>query len=330
MEALLNRFRDLNYEIFGIILPGIIFFGLLFWVYDLQLLAQDQTFLLSISTKSWTLFDLASKIKNDLHFAVALSLVIALPSYFLGHLLKWVAKNGIWNLIPLTSRCTFVGDWIGAIFEPSEQLTSNCKATETQIEKERNGGEPKALPELQKTLKGLRSAFEKAQLTTRFVNAFLLRQEIPHKSYRPSLLPAVNASAEMMVELAKNKKASIAIKDLSEWSAFYLVAKDFLLQKETTSSLALYQNKYTYHRSLSSAFAISAWLALVQWGYFIFATNNGVAKLAFFTAILSLVFSRLFFVSYEYFYILWGDHLIGETFALLSTISENKNDDSTT
>ena len=46
------------------------------------------------------------------------------------------------------------------------------------------------------------------------------------------------------------------------WSLFYPAAKTYLLQKRIPSLVTTYQNKYTLHRSLAVAAALTAWGAL--------------------------------------------------------------------
>jgi len=107
------------------------------------------------------------------------------------------------------------------------------------------------------------------------------------------------------------------------WSLFYPAAKTYLLQKRIPSLVTTYQNKYTLHRSLAVAAAVTAWgvlgvaiLSLISAPVF----GAQVEPHWFATIVLglgSLVAVWGFSSSYLYNWTLWGNYLITETYVSL-------------
>ena len=110
--------------------------------------------------------------------------------------------------------------------------------------------------------------------------------------------------------------------DLS-WSLFYPAAKTYLLQKRIPSLVTTYQNKYTLHRSLAVAAALTAWGALVVAILGLLAKVIGAQAAGphwFATVVIaagSLFAASRFSSSYLYNWTLWGNYLITETYVAL-------------
>ena len=105
--------------------------------------------------------------------------------------------------------------------------------------------------------------------------------------------------------------------DLS-WSLFYPAAKSYLLQKRIPSLVTTYQNKYTLHRSLAVAAALTAWGTLFVTVYSFFAQPaepHWFAIVVLAVGSLSAVYG--FSSSYLYNWKLWGNYLIMETYVSL-------------
>ena len=110
------------------------------------------------------------------------------------------------------------------------------------------------------------------------------------------------------------------------WPLFYPAAKTYLLQKRIPSLVTTYQNKYTLHRSLAVAAAVTAWGALVVAILGLISAPVFGARVAphwFATIVLaagSLVAVWGFSSSYLYNWTLWGNYLITETYVSLRVI----------
>ena len=143
-----------------------------------------------------------------------------------------------------------------------------------------------------------------------------LRPPKQEHSYDLKLKPAWQWAGERL--LGKELELS--------WSLFYPAAKTYLLQKRIPSLVTTYQNKYTLHRSLAVAAALTAW------GTLLVAVSGLMAQAAephwFATGVLavgSLFAVRRFSSSYLYNWKLWGDYLITETYVSLRV--EEANDE---
>ena len=111
------------------------------------------------------------------------------------------------------------------------------------------------------------------------------------------------------------------------WLLFYLAAKSYLLQKRIPSLVTTYQNKYTLHRSLAVAAALTAWGAiLVALGailnlVLVQVTDAQAAQPHWFATVAIAVGSLFagcgFSYSYLYNWTLWGNYLITETYVAL-------------
>jgi len=107
------------------------------------------------------------------------------------------------------------------------------------------------------------------------------------------------------------------------WPLFYPAAKTYLLQNRIPSLVTIYQNKYTLHRSLAVAAALTAWGTLLVAGLGLLACVTGAQDTAphwFGTGVLtvgSLLGVWGFSSSYLYNWTLWGNYLITETYVSL-------------
>ena len=111
------------------------------------------------------------------------------------------------------------------------------------------------------------------------------------------------------------------------WSLFYPAAKSYLLQKRIPSLVTTYQNKYTLHRSLAVAAALTAWGALLvalgaSLSHVLAQVNGAQAAEPHWFATVAIAAGSLFAVwgfssSYLYNWTLWGQYLITETYVAL-------------
>jgi hypothetical protein len=107
----------------------------------------------------------------------------------------------------------------------------------------------------------------------------------------------------------------------STWSQFYPVARSFLRCRLESSLTALYQNKYTLHRSITASAALFFWLSIgglivgLVAASFSRVEPRWVALLAFAYGCVILVWG--FSASYAYNWRLFGNTVVTETFALL-------------
>ena len=136
-------------------------------------------------------------------------------------------------------------------------------------------------------------------------------------SYDLELKPAWEWAGEQL--LGKKLKPS--------WSLFYPAAKSYLLQKRIPSLVTTYQNKYTLHRSLAVAAALTAWGTLFVAVFailslFLAKIIGAQAAEPHWFATVVIAAGSLFAVwgfssSYLYNWTLWGQYLITETYVAL-------------
>jgi hypothetical protein len=119
--------------------------------------------------------------------------------------------------------------------------------------------------------------------------------------------------------------------DDDRWRLFRLLAKAYLNRSDGRFLVDVFQNKYTLHRSLATASAIVGWLALLAFLSYLVARlfgclawNNLRALPLFGVSLVSVLLVRVFSRSYSYFWLLWGDTLIAETFVEVSLVGEKK------
>jgi hypothetical protein len=105
------------------------------------------------------------------------------------------------------------------------------------------------------------------------------------------------------------------------WTQFYPVAKNYLARNSTSSLVSLYQNKYTLHRSIAVAAALTFWLSVL-------AMLIGVATLHYVglaprfaplgvLAISCVALTWGFSASYAFNWTLFGNSIITETYSQL-------------
>lgn len=155
------------------------------------------------------------------------------------------------------------------------------------------------------------------------LETLLLRPPKRESSYDLKLEPAWQWAGERL--LGKKLEPS--------WLLFYPAAKTYLLQKRIPSLVTTYQNKYTLHRSLAVAAALTAWGAS-----FFLVLSLDLAKVIgaqaaspHWVATIALAGGSLFAVwgfssSYLYNWTLWGDYLITETYVSLRAEEAHEED----
>lgn len=250
MNELLARLTNFSYELFGVLLPGVVasLFGLLLWS-ALGPLVPTWSF---NNLPEFSISELGVLL-NALGVATGIGTLIPLIViwYFLGHLLLWIAKS--WHA-PFSKQDT-----------------------------------------------GMR----------RLVLTLTLRIPKPQDPYDPNLRPLFDAARKAFstdgVELA--------------WRHFYPVAKSYLSRELTSSLVANYQNKYTFHRSVATASAILWWLsALGTIGGLITLKANGIQPhWIFLIGLLALsIFNAWGFSgSYLYHWEMFGNTIITEAYSLI-------------
>ncbi|MEE9302962.1 MAG: hypothetical protein V3U84_04165 [Thiotrichaceae bacterium] len=139
---------------------------------------------------------------------------------------------------------------------------------------------------------------------------FLAGKTNPSKNHRSSFETLKGSLAKAL----SNKLSLDGMEDtLKNWGDFYFISKSYIGQSETKNLLANYQNKYTFHRSLASLFAILIWVSLASLIMFWFEDAPWFVYIligvhTFFAYILL----RHFVSSYMYFWRLFGDVVIAE------------------
>lgn len=253
MDAFLNKLEGLNYEIFGILMPGF------FFLLGLGCLYSVEVFVLGIRNELSEPLNLLWALE-DFRFFFFTTVVLVLFSYLPGHILKWVASHGVWQFLPL---------------KPFEKFSFD----------------------------GLKSCY------------FLCGVKTTHKqSFNPLFEPLKIA---VQGQLSKNAGCATA-PDLSNWSVLYVVAKNYILTGQRPSLLNTYQNKYTFHRSLTAAFSLLVWVSAITSAYvgLRFSDWKAVAASLGFGLICFLLIG-VFYSSFNYFWRIWGDYIICESYVRL-------------
>jgi hypothetical protein len=144
----------------------------------------------------------------------------------------------------------------------------------------------------------------------RFFSSLFFRIPKPAKSYGDSLKPLYDVASRKF-----NENGATPL----EWSAFYPVAKTVLLSKLPTSLAVGYQNKYTFHRSIVVINVLFLWLALIAVVGNCALTSAPLQHRAVMTAMIlvELFAAWSFSGSYQYYWKLWGDSIVAESYALL-------------
>ena len=155
---------------------------------------------------------------------------------------------------------------------------------------------------------------EHVRIWDHLAGTLLFRPPKQEPSYNLKLEPAWQWAGKRLL----GKKLELS------WSLFYPAAKTYLLQKGIPSLVTTYQNKYTLHRSLAVAAALTAWGALLVaiLGLVLAQVIDAQAAEPHWFATGVLAAGSLFAVcgfssSYLYNWTLWGDYLITETYVSL-------------
>lgn len=246
MDQLISKISNLSYELFGTILPGLIF--LLFFSLWLVSLGDLLPF---ISSDFFPRLNLREASNNLEKIGTRTGIGIATPAlvsaYFLGHLLHWISRFG-------------------------SRDNKNVKST------------PK-----------------------RIALSLLLKTPKPEESYDKYLQP-------MFEQVLKQFRLP---ESENTWLSFYPVAKSYLANNNSTSLVFTYQNKYTLHRSITSAAACLFWLCILTTiiGIILSATQCVEPRwipLTFLT-LGSLLIVYGFSSSYAYNWKMFGNSIITET-----------------
>lgn len=141
--------------------------------------------------------------------------------------------------------------------------------------------------------------------------SLLLHVPKPPNSFDPKLQPLFDA--------VRKKFASDGIE--LEWRHFYPVVKSYLAQRLVYSLVATYQNKYTLHRSVTTASAVLFWFSLLATigGFVTHRTNGPEPNWALLLSLLggAILLVCGFSASYMYHWELYGNTIITESYSLL-------------
>ncbi|MXY31204.1 MAG: hypothetical protein F4187_05750 [Gemmatimonadetes bacterium] len=154
---------------------------------------------------------------------------------------------------------------------------------------------------------------EQVRKRDHLAGTLLLRPPKREPSYNLKLKPAWRWAGKRLL----GEKLALT------WTLFYPAAKTYLLQRRIPSLVTTYQNKYTLHRSLAVAAALTTWGTLLVIVSGLLAQVIGAQAAGphwFATGVLavgSLGAVLGFSSSYLYNWTLWGDYLITETYVSL-------------
>lgn len=161
-----------------------------------------------------------------------------------------------------------------------------------------------------------RSARESAtKELTRVWSVLRFRFPKPAKSFDPAL-----------EELFKKAMPRFSPERDLVWREFYPLAKNFLLNADRRSLVSTYQNKYTLHRSIAAAAAAIFWLSLsstvgARIAYFAGSTNYPNWLLLWFLVLSSLSAVWGFSATFMFYWGLWGDTIVTETYCALFAVN---------
>lgn len=137
------------------------------------------------------------------------------------------------------------------------------------------------------------------------------RVQKPDQSFEPKLIQFREAVGK---EFASDRELS--------WREFYPLAKDFIANSNRRSLLSTYQNKYTLHRSIAAAGAVTFWLTLAcmigarvtYWTGFASYPNW---LLLWFLLLSSVAMVWGFSATFMFYWTLWGDTIVTESYGAL-------------
>jgi hypothetical protein len=248
MDELIGKLTNLTYELFGVILPGLVMtMFVLAWLWAVGDLAPIASADLIPRFDLQLLRDLLSESTR----ATMLLPVLAV-AYFFGHLLLWIGRSGP-TLDPESSKKT------------SKRMLG-C----------------------------LRFRIPKPAASF----------DAPLESLFKKVSPKFSDSGEVL-----------------EWRQFYPLAKSFVAQRLSYSLIATYQNKYTLHRSITTAATALLWLSVTA-AVAGFLTHRmtgvhpsylGLSALALFSILLIWGFSGSYMLHWKMF----GNTIVTESYSLL-------------
>jgi hypothetical protein len=250
MNELLAKLTNLSYEFFGVILPGLV--GSLFIYLWWSALGPLPPLWTNGTIPEMTL-ETTQGIIDSLSVAVGVGITIPslAVSYFIGHILLWIARSG----------------------------SSDQEAT--------------------------KKWWRRVWLSLTF------------------RIPKPPSSYDIRLEkLYKAVQAKFAIDGaLLEWREFYPIVKSYLSQRLMYSLISTYQNKYTFHRSITTASAVLFWFCWLAFiGGMITYCITGIAPhWGLITALLvgSILLVWGFSSSYMYHWEMFGNTIITEAYSLI-------------
>ncbi|WP_426307224.1 hypothetical protein ACN9MJ_08750 [Acidovorax facilis] len=116
------------------------------------------------------------------------------------------------------------------------------------------------------------------------------------------------------------------------WTKFYPVVKNYVHRHSTISLISLYQNKYTFHRSITIAAAALFWLCALTLIATVYATLQTTLPLPRWGILISLLTLSTtiawgFSDSFAYNWKLFGNSIITESYTLIFEPKKEKSDD---
>ncbi len=252
MDEFFRRLTSINYELFGILLPGAIAVLAVTFSFGIVLYVAGFDF-------SW---------KNDaiiiLNAYSYYSLIcFLLLSFIIGICLSSISRNGISNVLPFWKLNFIKSNKIRffMLLRENEKLATHRKSFDT-----------------------------------------LWRDQ------------AVKLATKLDLKIA----ADIC------WPDFYFLAKTFLYMQGKATLVDNFQNKYTFHRSISIIFVIIFWSNLAAFIYVFFA-HAIFPVLAWWIAVNSLgsyYVANVFYESYCRYWVLFGDVVISEVGVAIGDLND--------
>lgn len=292
MESIFEKLKILSYELFGIFLPGLVFVSSLISV---LLIFQYQNLSPEVVIVSLQSFLDQKLIRYFLEKPLLILCAASVILYISGHLLKWISKDGIWSSLPFGIISSFSGNLIG------------------------NGLDML----IKHTLK--KANIKDSEVKERFGRVIFLRSSDP--SNKPS---SFSVNMEFLIRegvdrfFSSDNSSEDTIENLKKWPTFYNVARNYVVQQSDRSLVTLYQNKYTFHRSVATAFAVSFWGSVAVLVASLIDAEKTSFVLISLPVFLSL-FSYIFYASYEFYWRIWGDQVITDFFLLVKGKGRDKN-----
>jgi len=252
MNELSAKITNLSYEIFGVILPGLIaeLFFVAWWI-ALGSAAPIWTLELLPQLTSETASELVKSLTVNTGIGIAVPGIVA--AYFIGHILHWVGRSS----------------------------TPNDRSSSSWLR--------------------------------RVGYSLIFRIPKPIESYSSHLKPLFEAV-----------EPKFRTNDLQlNWAQFFPLAKCYLSTNLVSSLVANYQNKYTLHRSITTAATLLFWVCILAIGLGVVCMRwcsisvvprwGPLVILDFFSLVLVWGFSD----SYLYHWKMFGNTIVTETYSLI-------------